>query len=157
MRRVTISTENTTHPLARLTFTNRVRKRAEYEAFEFALAPGGVRVTNASHADPSEHEYLVRVEGGFPEACTCPADANFEGACKHRVAVAIRRSVLDPAIEQSVATDGGVASGDPHDVERDDDSECDCEALPQGVPCWACYRDDKRTFETEHELPHRES
>jgi hypothetical protein len=137
-----------------------VRKRAEYEAFEFALAPGGVRVTNASHADPSEHEYLVRVDDGLPESCTCPADARFEGACKHRVAVAIRRSILEPAIEQSVATDGGIAPSEPLDIESDDereDSECDCNGLPEGVPCWACYRDGKQTFETTDEPPTRES
>ncbi|MFB6202554.1 MAG: SWIM zinc finger family protein [Halorhabdus sp.] len=89
------------HPLARLEFSRRVAKRAQYEAFEFTVTPAGARVRNCSHANPDAHEYLVTVQDGVPIACTCPADEHYDGACKHRVAVAIREPVLgsvtDPA------------------------------------------------------------
>ncbi|WP_440988366.1 SWIM zinc finger family protein [Haloarchaeobius baliensis] len=104
-------------------------------------------VTNCSHADPSEHRYLVRVVDGLPASCSCPADERFDGACKHRVAVAIRSPVLDAAVDVSVVTDGGSRVGDSWDVETDDDPGCDCEALPDGVPCWPCYRDGESTFD----------
>ena len=83
------------HPLEQLEFPPRVAKRAQYEAFEFSVHSPGVQVRNCSHADPSAHEYLVTVRAGVPTECTCPADETFEGACKHRVAVAIRSPVLD--------------------------------------------------------------
>ena len=34
--------------------TNRVRKRAQYEAFEFELQNGDIHVRNGSYADPVE-------------------------------------------------------------------------------------------------------
>jgi len=70
--------------------TNRVLKRAQYEAFEFSLLDGDVRVRNESHQNPADHEYRVTVVDGVPETCECPADTVSDGACKHRVAVAIR-------------------------------------------------------------------
>ncbi|WP_132061009.1 SWIM zinc finger family protein [Halorussus amylolyticus] len=81
--------------LARLETTSRVRKRAQYEAFEFELQDDDVRVRNRSHANPEDHEYIVRIEDDLPTACTCPADVKYSGACKHRVAVAIRQPILD--------------------------------------------------------------
>jgi len=86
-----------TAPLAALAFTTRVAKRAQYEAFAFTVAADGVVVRNESHADPSAHEYRVTVDEGLPTACECPADQQYEGACKHRVAVAIRTPVLAAA------------------------------------------------------------
>ncbi|WP_436926207.1 hypothetical protein [Halosimplex amylolyticum] len=68
------------HPLKQLRFTTRVAKRAQYEAFEFSLSPGGATVRNGSHANPSEHEYLVSITDGVPTACACPADEHYEGA-----------------------------------------------------------------------------
>lgn len=101
-------------PLSRLETTNRVLKRAQYEAFTFALADGGVLVRNESHADPDDHEYHVTVNRGVPVACECPADEHYDGACKHRVAVAIREPVLQAGIRQRIAT--GAASGlSPYD------------------------------------------
>ena len=132
-----------------MSFTNRVRKRAEYEAFEFQLAGDAVLVTNCSHADPSEHRYLVRVVDGLPASCCCPADERFEGACKHRVAVAIRCPVLGAARRNTVATDGGLVPADHSGAELVDEDDCDCEKLPEGVPCWPCFRDGKREFENE--------
>ncbi|MFC4986806.1 SWIM zinc finger family protein [Saliphagus infecundisoli] len=85
------------HPLDRLDTTERTLERAQYEAFEFELIEQGVVVRNASHEDPSDHEYLVTIDGGLPDSCTCPADEHHQGACKHRAAVAIRTAVLDSA------------------------------------------------------------
>lgn len=83
--------------LAELDPTNRILKRAQYEAFSFQLADGDVLVRNGSHPDPANHEYRVGVEAGVPTSCECPADDNPEHPCKHRVAVAIRDPVLAAA------------------------------------------------------------
>lgn len=77
--------------------TQRTRKRAEYEAFTFIPTATGVRVRNESHAEPTAHEYRVTVRDGVPTACTCPADEHGQGACKHRIAVAIRSPVRQRA------------------------------------------------------------
>ncbi len=45
-------TKTMTTPLANLETTSRVRKRAQYEALEFELQNGDVRVRNGSYADP---------------------------------------------------------------------------------------------------------
>lgn len=74
---------------------HRILKRAQYEALVFSWLDGDVQVRNESHADPDNHEYVVRVEGGEPVACTCPADTQYDYPCKHRVALAIRRPVLE--------------------------------------------------------------
>ena len=97
----------TIHPLFQLEFTRRTAKRAQYEAFEYTLTPTGVRVRNCSHANPDEHEYLVTVENGIPTACECPASQYYEGACKHQVAVAIRRPLVQALSDQQLVTDGG--------------------------------------------------
>ncbi|ELZ01021.1 SWIM zinc finger family protein [Natrialba aegyptia] len=85
------------HPIERLDPTQRTLRRAQYEAFEFELVAQGVLVRNASHANPEDHEYLVTIEDGLPHSCPCPADEHHQGACKHRVAVAIRTPVLEAA------------------------------------------------------------
>ncbi|WP_114579540.1 SWIM zinc finger family protein [Saliphagus sp. LR7] len=87
------------HPLERLDTTERTLQRAQYEAFEFELVERGVLVRNASYEDPSDHEYLVTIDNGLPKRCECPADQHHSGACKHRVAVAIRSDVLEPACD----------------------------------------------------------
>ncbi|WP_435159053.1 SWIM zinc finger family protein [Haladaptatus sp. DFWS20] len=93
--------------LSELTFTNRVAKRAQYEALEFSLKTRGVLVRNTSHAKPADHEYLVTVHNGIPIACECPADDRYDGACKHRVGVAIRTPLLQAATDHSLVADGG--------------------------------------------------
>ncbi|WP_136717356.1 SWIM zinc finger family protein [Halorientalis salina] len=136
------------HPLSRLEFTNRVVKRAQYEAFEYTLTPEGVHIRNGSHADPENHEYLVTVHDGLPTACTCPADARFEGACKHRVAVAIRRPIL-AAASSNVATDGGTTVGSDQSAEdTDTSSEAaeECTECFDEFPCWECVRTGKKTL-----------
>jgi hypothetical protein len=144
---------STTHPLARLAFSSRVRKRAQYEAFEFALVPDGVLVRNNSYADPENHEYVVTIRDGVPIACTCPADVRFDGACKHRVAVAIRQPILDIATHVQVVADGGdVPSGSisrrvgfATDVSASESTATEsdpCEVCKEldVLPCWECFR-----------------
>ncbi|WP_246986858.1 SWIM zinc finger family protein [Halorientalis marina] len=139
------------NPLEQLEFTTRVAKRAQYEAFEFALTPKGVSVRNCSHANPADHEYLVTISDGLPSACTCPADERFDGACKHRIAVAIREPLLDAARAEQMAADGGTAtspSDDGMDMTDPDasDNTCDCSALSDDFPCWECVRTGRRSL-----------
>lgn len=142
--------KTTTTPLAKLDYTNRVAKRAQYEAFEFTLTPGGVRVRNGSYADPENHEYTVTIRDGIPAKCTCPADARFDGACKHRVAVAIRRPIMQAAIDQ-VATDGG--SQVREEVHEFDEARAgdrdECEDCLEDFPCWECVRTGKKSLPAE--------
>jgi len=157
-------------PLAKLQTTKRVIKRAQYEAFEFTIEANGVRVRNASHAKPEEHEYAVTITNGLPSECECPADAKYDGACKHRVAVAIRRPILDAAIDRQIVADGGkpvsadeadpdvseglssrstseagAPSDNPEDTDVNADS-CECDGLPEGFPCWECVRTGRQTL-----------
>lgn len=85
----------TANALRELEFSPETGKRAQYESFEFSLeAPGLVLVRNSSWENPDDHEYRVNVVDGIPTVCECPADKHHAGACKHRVAVAIRLPVL---------------------------------------------------------------
>ncbi len=137
-------------PLANLETTSRVRKRAQYEAFEFELRNGDVRVRNGSYADPENHEYTVRIEDDLPTACTCPADAKYSGTCKHRVAVALRQPILDAVRHHQLRADGGETvqpTNQSRDHEEDseeqaetDEPDCDCADLSSDFPCWECYR-----------------
>jgi len=96
-----------------LEFSDETGKRAVYEEFSFHdLGGGSVTVRNDSHGDDAEaHEYAVHVVGGIPSDCECPADQYHDGACKHRVAVALRPAILEAAeadqAEPVLATDGG--------------------------------------------------
>jgi len=150
----------TDHPLDRLDVPNRIRKRAQYEALTFELFETNVLVRNESHADPEDHEYLVEIGDGLPVSCTCPADEHYENACKHRVAVAVRRPIIDFASETKLVADGGStireSGSDPSSLEEmsieqedteDDLEDCDCDALPDEFPCWECYRAGRQTFE----------
>ncbi|WP_310732959.1 SWIM zinc finger family protein [Halostella salina] len=147
-----------TAPLARLDVTKRVVKRAQYEAFEFSIEDTGVRVRNGSHANPENHEYLVTVADGLPSDCECPANATYDGACKHRVAVAIRRPVLDAALDRQVAADGGTPrkqrnAADTSSVtakNTEPPTDCDCDELTTEFPCWECVRTGYRTLSNEN-------
>ena len=140
--------------LTALEFDASTAKRAQYEAFDFELtAPGLVTVRNGSHENADEHSYRVNVENGIPVACECPSDTYHDGACKHRVAVAIREPVLEAASDhesdekREVATDGGTTverSGLGQRVEGRP-SDCDCLPTFEGLPCWPCYREGFRT------------
>jgi len=134
------------HPLNQLDFTSRVAKRAQYEAFEFTLVSEGIQVRNGSHERPSEHEYFIRVDDGVPVSCTCPADEHYEGACKHRVAVAIRRPLVDAIAEptgKSVAPDGGRIEHTDETTDNDISEET-CEECFDDFPCWECVRTGKK-------------
>ncbi|WP_226479873.1 SWIM zinc finger family protein [Natrinema amylolyticum] len=146
-----------TNPLSKLEFTRRTAKRAQYEAFEYTLTPTGVRVRNGSHAKPKEHEYVVTVTNGLPIACECPADDHYEGACKHRVAVAICRPILEAVTQQQLTTDGGRPI-ESHERTAHSDlqanaenvaakEECDCPETGEPFPCWNCVRTGRRTLE----------
>ncbi|WP_158055620.1 SWIM zinc finger family protein [Halorussus halophilus] len=138
----------TTNPLEQLDVTNRTLKRAQYEALTFSLASDGIQVRNNSHATPSEHVYLVEVTDGVPTSCTCPADEQYSGACKHRIAVAIRRPILDVVARQQLVADGGVETRPQTRSETESDEkrdwDCDCADLPDDFPCWECYRRGER-------------
>ena len=121
----------------------RVLKRAQYEALEFSLWDGGILVRNESHANPREHEYQITIKDGRPVECSCPADANYEGACKHRTAVALRRPILTAAHEMRARTDGGRRPESSFE-QGDSGEECACERLHEGFPCWECVRTGKR-------------
>jgi hypothetical protein len=136
------------HVLSHLTYSTRVAKRAQYEAFEFTLVPEGVLVRNASHANPADHEYRVTIRDGIPIACECPADEHYEGACKHRVSVALRTPVLQAAVDRQLAADGGPAVGTDQDgrpavTSRGRPTECSCDDL-DGFPCWHCVRTGRK-------------
>ncbi|WP_336365022.1 SWIM zinc finger family protein [Halalkalicoccus salilacus] len=144
-----------TNAIDTLEFDASTAKRAQYEAFDFELvAPGLVTVRNESHANADEHSYRVNIESGVPVVCECPADTYHEGACKHRVAIAIREPVLAAASEYErdqepeVVPDGGTT------IERSTVSEqqvesrpVDCDCLPtfEDLPCWPCYQEGFQT------------
>ena len=113
--------------------TEKTLKRARWEHLRLAACPGArhVNVTNYSYgveaAQGGEHTYTVAIgPDGLPTECTCPADEYQPGPCKHAVACAGDREVLDEAMHggsdsvrqytetdndanpnQAVATDGG--------------------------------------------------
>jgi hypothetical protein len=131
--------------LAELDPTDRVLKRAQYEAFEFSLFDGDVLVRNESYADPENHEYRVRFVDGVPASCECPDDDAYPGPCKHRVAVAIRRPIVDAVQQRQIAADGGVINEQPPNTSDETKSEtCDCGELPDDFPCWECVESGRR-------------
>lgn len=132
-------------PLETLDPSTRVLKRAQYEAFAFSLLDGDVRVRNESHSNPANHEYRVRVVDGVPASCACPADAIYEGPCKHRVAVAIRTRILEVATKMRAVADGGRVPTSAAE-EAAVDTRCDCAALDGDVPCWECVRTGRRAL-----------
>ncbi|WP_266080635.1 SWIM zinc finger family protein [Haladaptatus caseinilyticus] len=141
-----MSSEN--HVLSHLRYSKRVAKRAQYEALECSLTARGVLVRNTSHANPVDHEYLVTVRDGIPIACECPADDRYDGACKHRVGVAIRTPLLQAATDHSLVADGGTqiekdAETHIEDSYTDQPADCDCDGLG-GFPCWPCVRSGRR-------------
>lgn len=142
---------NCEQPLDDFETTHRSLHRAQRESFAFRLHDGDVIVRNLTYDQPSEHEYRISVHDGVPVDCTCPAEEHYAPACKHRVAVAIRDRVVEAAVRMQVATDRGHIATTEHATESADtpeiDSECDCDDLPAGVPCWPCYRDGRATFD----------
>ncbi len=132
--------------LERLDPTNRVLKRAQYEAFEFSLCDGDVLVRNESHLRPTDHEYRVTVIDGIPTTCECPADEHFDGPCKHRTAVAIRSRILDVATQMQLVADGGITTERTLCKKENKTRvrECDCQYLSDDFPCWECVKTGRR-------------
>lgn len=133
------------HPLDRLDVSPRVLKRAQYEALAFFIRSEYVEVRNYSYPDPERHTYQVRIADGVPINCDCPADIEYERACKHRVGLAIRSKILEMAIEAQIAADGGtVDEPGENGLPADDDviaetPPADCECDPDDrLPCWPC-------------------
>ncbi|MDS0300967.1 SWIM zinc finger domain-containing protein [Halogeometricum sp. S1BR25-6] len=124
--------------------TSRVLKRAQYEAFAFSVLDGDIRVRNESHENPANHEYRVSVVDGIPATCECPADAAYEGPCKHRVAIAIRSRILELVTKVQVVADGGTTANDRCEPAESD--QCDCDKLDDEFPCWNCVRTGRKTL-----------
>ncbi|MDS0301364.1 SWIM zinc finger domain-containing protein [Halogeometricum sp. S1BR25-6] len=124
--------------------TSHVLKRAQYEAFAFSVLDGDIRVRNESHENPATHEYLVTVVNGIPATCECPADAAYEGPCKHRVAIAIRPRILELVTKVQVVADGGTRATDHYEPAESD--QCECDKLDDGFPCWDCVRTGRKTL-----------
>jgi len=101
---------NASHPdkssvLNELEFTDRTRKRAQWEAFAFKIpSENQIRVINESYGhEADEHVYTVTVEYRadgtiVPLYCDCAANMHYDGDCKHMVACAIRPVVLGAAV-----------------------------------------------------------
>ena len=86
------------------------QKRAQWEQFSFRVeAPGMVEVTNESHDNPEEHQYVVTLDDVTEDAmaCTCPHHVHRSVFCKHMAAVA-------------TATDDGTLTAFPSE---EDDNE----------------------------------
>lgn len=129
--------------------TDRVLKRAQYEALEFAFLDGDVQVRNGSHQYPTDHEYRVSIVDGVPMACECPADAAYEGPCKHRVAVAVRPRILETVTKTRAVGDADEVTDREQlaDLSEDvDTTQCDCDELPDDFPCWECVRTGRRNL-----------
>lgn len=136
------------HPLDVLQPLARVLRRAQTEPLSFALFQGTILVRNERYVNPTEHEYCVRIRDGIPISCTCPADAHYETACKHRVAVAIRRPLIDAAtmMQHRLVADGGGPTAKPSqdDSEEASPADCDCSELRDDFPCWECFLAGRR-------------
>ena len=71
--------------------------RAQYEGFEFRVpAAGRALVTNVSYEEDEQedHRYVVCVDDGFVESCTCPHHQHRDAFCKHMRATEDREAVL---------------------------------------------------------------
>lgn len=114
------ATAESIDPIDILEFSEETAKRATHEALNLTPRSGYVKVENGSHENSDDHTYDVRIRGGVPVGCECPADEYHGGACKHRVAVALAEPVIEaadvrtdsaPGAEQLV-TDGGETCAD---------------------------------------------
>ncbi|WP_227380306.1 SWIM zinc finger family protein [Haladaptatus halobius] len=106
------------------------QKRAQWEQFSYDVeASGMVEVTNQSHENPVDHQYVVSIDDVTHElmACTCPHYVHRNAFCKHMTAV-------------ENATDDGTLDAFPSEDEDDAGSEnCDCDGL-SSFPYWECVQ-----------------
>lgn len=79
---------------------------------------GALLVRNGSPLDPGNHKYQVTVTDGIPIHCGSPAEKAYDGACRPRVAVAIRTPILEAAVHTQLAADGSGLSKQPLSEEQ---------------------------------------
>ncbi|GAA5064317.1 hypothetical protein ACFFQF_17765 [Haladaptatus pallidirubidus] len=95
------------------------QKRAPWEQFSFTVdAPGLVEVTNESHENPTDHQYVVSFDDvtGKLMACTCLHYVHRSAFCKHMAAV-------------ETATDNGTLTAFPLDGDNVESEGCDYDGL----------------------------
>ncbi|MFH5800399.1 SWIM zinc finger family protein [Haladaptatus sp. CMAA 1911] len=87
-----------------------------------------VEVTNESHENPAEHQYVVTLDDVTEElmACTCPHHVHRNAFCKHMAAV-------------ETATKDRTLDAFPSEDDESELEDCDCEGLGD-FPCWPCVR-----------------
>ncbi|SIR99058.1 hypothetical protein SAMN05421858_5041 [Haladaptatus litoreus] len=90
-------------------------------------------VTNESHENPAEHQYVVSIDDVTEElmACTCPHHVHRNAFCKHMAAV--ENATDDGTLEAFL-------SEDDNDTEPED---CDCDGLGD-FPCWPCVKTGRK-------------
>lgn len=143
----------TENVLSELEYSEKAAKRAEWESFEFSVpATGVVVVANASYGnEKDDHTHSVNVERGVPVGCSCKSDEYQDGACKHRVAVAINTPVLEAATAPKLLADGGVVSA-AEPPESDASEGCPngngdvCEVgtgKERPEMCWPCFEESR--------------
>jgi hypothetical protein len=110
------------------------QQRAQAEQFAFDVdAPGLVDVTNQSHENPADHQYIVSINDVTNEliACTCPHHIHRTAFCKHMATV-------------EHATDDRTLDAFPSENEANAEPEdCDCDGLGD-FPCWPCVRTGRK-------------
>ncbi|WP_435158865.1 SWIM zinc finger family protein [Haladaptatus sp. DFWS20] len=87
-----------------------------------------VDVTNESHDNPANHQYVVTVDDVTNElmACTCPHHVHRNAFCKHMAAV-------------ENATEGTLEAFPSEDDDETNPEDCECDGL-NGFPCWPCVQ-----------------
>jgi hypothetical protein len=139
-----------------LRFGKKTAKRVAWEAWEFTVvAPGRVRVTNASYGvEKEQHSYVVIIEERdgrpLPTECECPADEwNEDYDCKHKVALAAVGGPVVMEAAQAFRHQPREATASPEDhpgskrVRTDGGTE-ECECAAWSILCWDCYQHGTR-------------
>jgi uncharacterized Zn finger protein len=84
-------------------------------------ATGIVEVTNESHDNPAEHQYVISIDDVTKElmACTCPHHIHRNAFCKHMAAV------------ETATDDGRLTAFPSEDDETDEDDVAPIEQRPR--------------------------
>ncbi|WP_227357655.1 SWIM zinc finger family protein [Haladaptatus salinisoli] len=88
-----------------------------------------MEVTNESHDNPAEQQYVVTLDDVTDDAmaCTCPHHGHLSTFCKHMAGV------------ENVTDDGTLDVFSSKDKDDVDSEGCDCDGLG-GFPCWPCMQ-----------------
>ncbi|WP_458190403.1 SWIM zinc finger family protein [Haladaptatus sp. NG-WS-4] len=92
-----------------------------------------VEVTNESHENPADHQYMVSIDDVTEKliACTCPHHVHRNVYCKHMTAV-------------KTTTDDGTLDAFPSEDEDETEPEdCDCDDLGD-FQYWPCVQTGSR-------------